>query len=134
VKKFVQPKNITHFREQKMKKVYYLKTCSTCLRILKEWNLPSDFVLQDIKNEAITVKQLEEMNALAGSYEALFSKRAKLYKEMDLKNQDLKESDYKQYILEHYTFLSRPVLVFDDQIFIGNSRKTTQEAKEALHG
>ena len=116
-----------------MKKVYYLKTCSTCLRILKEWNLPSDFVLQDIKNEEITVKQLEEMKTLAGSYEALFSKRAKLYKEMDLKNQDLKESDYKQYLLEHYTFLSRPVLVFNHQIFIGNSKKVTQEAKEAIH-
>ncbi|GGG38171.1 arsenate reductase family protein [Bizionia arctica] len=117
-----------------MKKVYYLKTCSTCLRILKELDLPSDFVLQDIKNEEITVKQLEEMKALAGSYEALFSKRAKLYKEMDLKNQALKEADYKQYILEHYTFLSRPVLIFNDQIFIGNSKKTTALTKQAIHG
>ncbi|HLV13648.1 MAG TPA: ArsC/Spx/MgsR family protein [Xanthomarina sp.] len=117
-----------------MKKVYYLKTCSTCTRILKAWDLPSDFFLQDIKSEEITVKQLEEMKALAGSYEALFSKRAKLYKEMDLKNQDLTESDYKRYLLEHYTFLSRPVLLFNHRIFIGNSKKVVQEAKEALHG
>jgi arsenate reductase len=117
-----------------MKKVYYLKTCNTCLRILKELNLPSDFILQDIKSEEITVKQLEELKALAGSYEALFSKRAKLYKEMDLKNQLLKEADYKQYLLEHYTFLSRPVIIFKDQIFIGNSKKTTQLAKQAIHG
>lgn len=75
-----------------MKKVYYLKTCSTCIRILKELNLSSDFVLQDIKTEPITVEQLEEMKTLAGSYEALFSKRSKLYKEMDLKNQTLKYS------------------------------------------
>ena len=117
-----------------MKKVYYLKTCNTCLRILKELNLPSDFILQDIKNEDVTVKQLEEMKQLAGSYEALFSKRAKLYKEMDLKNQDLKEADYKQYLLEHYTFLSRPVIVYNNRIFIGNSKKTIQLAKEAIHG
>ncbi|MCX7551149.1 arsenate reductase family protein [Xanthomarina sp. F2636L] len=117
-----------------MKKIYYLKTCSTCSRILKEWDLPSDFILQDIKNEEITVKQLEEMKSLAGSYEALFSKRAKLYKEMDLKNQVLKEADYKQYLLEHYTFLSRPVLLLNNQIFIGNSKKVTQQAKEAIHG
>ncbi|MDX1315926.1 arsenate reductase family protein [Xanthomarina gelatinilytica] len=117
-----------------MKKVYYLKTCNTCLRILKELNLPSGFVLQDIKNEEITVKQLEEMKQLAGSYEALFSKRAKLYKEMDLKNQDLKEADYKQYLLEHYTFLSRPVIVYNNHIFVGNSKKTIQLAKEAIHG
>ncbi|NMH87401.1 arsenate reductase family protein [Flavivirga algicola] len=116
-----------------MKKVYYLKTCSTCIRILKELNLPSEFVLQDIKTEEITVKQLEEMKALSGSYEALFSKRSKLYKEMDLKNQQLEERDYKHYILEHYTFLSRPVIVNEGQIFIGNSKKTVESAKMAIH-
>lgn len=116
-----------------MKKVYYLKTCNTCDRILKELNLSEEFILQDIKNEEITVKQLEEMKALAGSYEALFSKRAKLYKEMDLKNQDLTERDYKQYILEHYTFLSRPVILIDDAIFIGNSKKTVEAAKAHLN-
>ncbi|TDY13723.1 arsenate reductase family protein [Meridianimaribacter flavus] len=116
-----------------MNKVYYLKTCSTCVRILKTLNLPSDFTLQDIKTEEITVKQLDEMKALAGSYEALFSKRAKLYKEMGLKDMNLSEKDYKQYILEHYTFLSRPVILANNQIFIGNSAKTVEAAKKAIH-
>lgn len=115
-----------------MKKVYYLKTCSTCIRILKELNLSSDFILQDIKNEEITVKQLEDMKHLAGSYEALFSKKAKLYKEMDLKNQSLEERDYKHYILHHYTFLSRPVIIYGNQIFIGNSKKVVENAKHAI--
>ena len=106
----------------RMKKVYYLKTCSTCIRILKELNLPSDFELQDIKSDEITVKQLDFMKSLSGSYEALFSKRSKLYKEMELKNQILKERDFKHYILHHYTFLSRPVFIIDDRIFIGNSK------------
>ena len=117
-----------------MKKVYYLKTCSTCIRILKELNLPADFELQDIKTEAITVKQLEAMHALAGSYEALFSKRATLYKEMDLKNQKLEERDYKHYILEHYTFLSRPVIIFNNAIFIGNSKSVVESVKNAIQG
>lgn len=115
-----------------MKKVYYLKTCSTCNRIMKELNLSSEFILQDIKNEDITVKQLEDMKALAGSYEALFSKRSKLYKDMDLKNQALTERDYKHYILDHYTFLSRPVIIVNNQIFVGNSKKTVEAAKSAL--
>ncbi|WP_353777282.1 ArsC/Spx/MgsR family protein [Winogradskyella sp. 3972H.M.0a.05] len=116
-----------------MKKIYYLKTCSTCIRILKELNPSDDYILQDIKNEPITVKQLDEMKALSGSYESLFSKRAKLYKEMDLKNQNLVEEDYKHYILDHYTFLSRPVMIVDDQIFIGNSKKNVEAAKLAMH-
>ena len=115
-----------------MKKVYYLKTCSTCIRILKELNLPSDYILQDIKNEEITTKQLEDMKNLAGSYEALFSKRSKLYKDMDLKNQELTERDYKHYILEHYTFLSRPVIISGDTIFIGNSKSVVDQAKNKI--
>ncbi|MCK8479141.1 arsenate reductase family protein [Psychroserpens algicola] len=116
-----------------MKKIYHLKTCSTCVRIIKTLELPDDVIFQDIKTEEITVKQLEELAKLAGSYEALFSKRAKLYKDMGLKNQNLTEKDFKQYILEHYTFLSRPVLVYNDRIFIGNSAKTVEAAKAFIH-
>lgn len=116
-----------------MNKIYYLKTCSTCTRIIKSLDLPSDFVFQDIKEQEITVKQLEELHKLAGSYEALFSKRAKLYKEMGLKDQNLTEQDFKHYILEHYTFLSRPVIVVNGQIFIGNSAKIIEAARQAIH-
>ncbi|KAB1067349.1 hypothetical protein F6U93_11230 [Tamlana haliotis] len=115
-----------------MKKVYYLKTCTTCTRILKDLNLPSEFTLQDIKSNPITADQLDEMKSLSGSYESLFSKRAKLYKEMDLKNQNLSERDFRHYILEHYTFLSRPVIIIDDSIFIGNSKKNIEAIKLAL--
>ena len=62
-----------------MKQVYYLKTCSTCQRILKEWGLSEDFELREIKSKPITEIEIDHMKALAGSYEALFSKRAQLY-------------------------------------------------------
>ena len=116
-----------------MKKVYYLKTCDTCKRIMQSLKLTPDFELQDIKSEEITVKQLEQMKALAGSYEALFSKRAKLYKEMGLKDVNLQEEDYKKYILDHYTFLKRPVIIFEDSIYIGNSKKTIEQAIETIN-
>ena len=116
-----------------MKKVYYLKTCNTCARILKMLDLPPDFILQDIKTEEITVEQLEEMKSLSGSYGALFSKRSKLYKEMGLKDQNLTERDYRHYILDHYTFLNRPVIIVDNQIFIGNSKQTIEAVKGALN-
>ena len=116
-----------------MKAIFYLKTCSTCIRILKELNVPSDYKLQDIKGTPLTTEQLELMRDLSGSYEALFSKRAQLYKAYDLKNKTLTENDYKHYILEHYTFLKRPVIIVDDQIFIGNSKKTVELAKQKIH-
>ncbi|GFD78295.1 arsenate reductase family protein [Tenacibaculum mesophilum] len=114
-----------------MKKVYFLQTCDTCRRILKEVNIDG-FEKQEIKSNPITVAQLESMRELTDSYESLFNKRAKLYREMDLKNQNLTEADYKQYILDEYTFLKRPVFIVDDQIFIGNSKKVVENLKELV--
>lgn len=116
-----------------MKKIYHLSTCNTCQRILKELEPLEGVVLQDIKTEPITAAQLEEMHKLAGSYEALFSRRAMLYKERGLKDKPLSENDYKNLILEHYTFLKRPVILVGNQIFMGNAKKEVEAAKKTLH-
>jgi arsenate reductase len=115
-----------------MRKIYHLSTCDTCKRIIKEVEIPSSFLMQDIKKDEITVKQLEEMYALSGSYEALFSRRAKLYKERSLKDKKLLEQDFKNLIIEHYTFLKRPVILNNEEIFIGNSKKTVEAAKKSI--
>lgn len=114
-----------------MKKVYFLKTCDTCRRILNEVNTEG-FELQNIKENPVNETQLAEMYALSGSYEELFNKRARLYKSMDLKNQNLSEDDYKKYLLEEYTFLKRPVFIVDKEIYIGNSKKVIESLKAAL--
>jgi len=116
-----------------MNKIYYLATCDTCKRIINELELPPSFQKHEIKQQDITVKELEVLRDLAGSYEALFSKRAKLYKERGLKDEVLTEEDFKRFILEHYTFLKRPVVVHKDEIFIGNSKKTVEAAKISIH-
>jgi len=114
-----------------MKKLYFLKTCDTNKRIMN--SIPLDgFILQEIKTQPITVEQIEEMYTLSGSYEALFSKRAKKYKQMNLKDQILDEQDYKQLILDEYTFLKRPVFIIGDKIFIGNSKKTVDSLQSWL--
>lgn len=115
-----------------MKKIYHLSTCNTCQRIINEINPGPDVVLQDIKTESITPKQLEEMQAITGSYEALFSKRAQLYRKRGLNEQTLVEADYKNLILEHYTFLKRPVILVGNELFAGNSKKVVAAAVAAF--
>ncbi|MEO1049965.1 MAG: ArsC/Spx/MgsR family protein [Bacteroidota bacterium] len=115
-----------------MKKVYHLSTCTTCQRIIKDLGLKDGFELQDIKVEKITETQLDDMKALAGSYEALFSRVARKYKELGLKEKQLSEDDYKSYILDEYTFLKRPVVIVDEQIFIGNSKKNIESLASAI--
>jgi arsenate reductase-like glutaredoxin family protein len=114
-----------------MKHFFYLSTCDTCKRIMKQ--LPLEGVeLQDIKTEPMTAAQVDEMIARAGSAEALFSKRARKYKELGLKDQQLSEAQLRQFIIDEYTFLKRPVLILDQQIFIGNTAKVVEAAREAL--
>ena len=114
-----------------MKKCYYLKTCDTCKRILKEID-DSSIELQNIKVDEITESQLDEMKSISGSYESLFSRRSMQYKELNLKEQTLDEADYKKYILQHYSFLKRPVFILNNDIFIGNTKKEIERVKEYI--
>lgn len=115
-----------------MRKIYYLSTCSTCKRILGEMPELDTFELQEIKKNPVTDAQLEEMYAVVGSYEKLFNKRAQLYKSEGLKDKNLQEEDYRKLILEQYTFLNRPVMIIDDNIYVGNSKKVVEAAMEQV--
>jgi arsenate reductase (glutaredoxin) len=116
-----------------MKKMYHLAKCTTCQSIIKETKIDKKgFSMQDIRTEKITPAQLNEMKELAGSYEALFSRRAIMYKELGLKNKKLEEKDYCNYILEQDTFLKRPVTIINEKIFIGSEKKTVEALKQAV--
>lgn len=116
-----------------MKKIYHLGTCTTSQAIIKKTGIAQKgFEMQDIKVEKITPAQLEAMQKMAGSYEALFSRRALKYKELGLKDKKLTEKDYRQYILEEYTFLKRPVVIINQSIFIGSEKKTVEALKKAV--
>jgi len=67
--------------------------------------------------------ELEKMKQFSGSYESLFSKRAIKYKSLGLKEKKMQEKDLKKLILDEYTFLKRPVFLFENEIYIGNSKK-----------
>lgn len=99
---------------------------------MSELNLPINFSFQDIKKEPLSEEELEQLHKMSGSYEALLNKRAKLYQERDLKYKNLSEEEKKDLILEHYTFLKRPVIVNNNDLFIGNSAKTVAAAKQSV--
>lgn len=114
-----------------MKKIYHLGSCSTNIRILKGLNL-NGIELQDIKKVTMTPEQVDQMKNLAGSYEALFSRKAMKYRSMGLNEKNLTEEDYKNYIVQEYTFLKRPVAIINNKIFIGNSKAVIESLKSEL--
>ena len=116
-----------------MKKIYHLGNCTTSQAIIKETGIANKgFEMQDIKFEKITPAQIDDMKKMAGSYESLFNRRAMKYKEWKLKDKALVEKDYRQYILDEYTFLKRPVIIIGDKIFVGSEKKNVEALKNAL--
>ena len=109
-----------------MKKVFYLKSCGTCTKILKQFDL-SDWELREIKSKPISEEELSEMFEKTKSYEALFSRRSTQIKAQNIDVKSLKEDDFKKLILEHYSFLKRPVFLTDKEIFVGNEKKSLED-------
>lgn len=114
-----------------MKRIYHLKSCSTNVRILKELNLEG-IDLVNIKEQNIDANTLDWLAEKVGSYEALFSKKATKYKAMGLADKSLTETDFRQLMLEEYTFLKRPFIIVEDAVFIGNAKETVASAKQLL--
>ncbi len=121
-----------HKETVKMKKIFYLKSCSTNQRILKELNLEG-VDLQNIKEENVDEQTLDFLKSKMGSYEALFSRKAMKFRSMGLNEMNLTEADYKKYMLEEYTFLKRPFMINEDEVFIGNAKNVVEEAKKSFN-
>lgn len=114
-----------------MKQVYHLSTCSTCKRILHSLTLPKDISLIDIKHQSITEEVLDALKTQLGSYEAVFSKKAKRYNEV--KATISCDEDFKALILSDYTFLKRPVFIYNDFYSVGNDRSAVEGLQEKFN-
>lgn len=108
-----------------MKKVFYLKTCGTCTKILKQFDL-SNWELREIKSVPITEEELALMYEKTNSYEALFSRRSTQIKAQEIDVKSLKENDFKKLLLAHYSFLKRPVFLTDKEIYVGNEKQNLE--------
>jgi arsenate reductase len=115
-----------------MNKVFHLSSCGTCKRILTDINAAAFCTLQDIKITNISAEELDALATKVGSYEALFSRKALKYRAMGLHEKTLMETDYRDLMLQEYTFLRRPFIIVGDSVFIGNAPKTVEAAKDFL--
>ncbi len=111
-----------------MKVVYHLGTCSTCKRIIDSITWPADISFVDIKKQAITAEVLELLKAHFGTYEAVFSKKSKRYSEV--KASISGDEDHKTLILSDYTFLKRPVIIYNGFYSVGNDRSSVERLQE----
>ncbi|MGB1384237.1 MAG: arsenate reductase family protein [Flavobacteriales bacterium] len=116
-----------------MKKAFTLPTCKTCQRIFDDLR-PAQHGCEvvDIKAAGISAADLDAMKAHAGSYEALFSRRAMKFRSMGLADKALTEQDYRKLILEEYTFLKRPVFLTDEGATAGSAKAEVARARDLI--
>lgn len=113
--------------------VFHLSTCDTCKRILNELGIDkSSPNVQDIKTTPVAPEQFDKMAALIDSPINLLNKRARKLKALNLTDDDFTMDKVKELVTSEYTFLKRPVFLFDNTIFTGNSKKTIAELKAFL--
>lgn len=112
-----------------MRRFYYLSSCDTCQKILKALNLPEEVELIDIKQTNIDAETLDWLKEKVGSYEGMFSKRAMKFRSQGLHEMNLTEADYRKYMLEEYTFMKRPFVIYDEHVWIGNAKKEVESAQ-----
>jgi arsenate reductase len=112
----------------------YLSTCNTCMRILKELDLPEETQLQDVKQQPISASQLQELYDITQSYEALINKRSKVYAALKKEGTVFDEALFKKLLLTAYSCLKRPILFWNGQYYIGNAKNTVAIMQQAVHG
>ncbi len=116
-----------------MKKVFTLPTCKTCQRIFEDLKPDAKgCTIINIKVEGISEEDLDAMKERAGSYEALFSRRAMKFRSMGLSEKNLSEQDYRALILGEYTFLKRPVFLFESDVTVGSRKVEVERARQLL--
>jgi arsenate reductase len=116
-----------------MKKAFTLPTCKTCQRIFDDLNPEKKGCeIINIKERGVSREELDAMKVLTGSYEALFSRRAMKFRSLNLKEKTLSDDDYRTLILGEYTFLKRPVFLFDNAVTVGSRKSEIEKARELL--
>jgi arsenate reductase len=116
------------------KKVYHLANCKTCQKILAQLDLDDSWEVINIKEQNISAADLDYVAEQMGGYEAVFSRRAMKYRSMGLNEMTLTEPDYRKYMLEEYTFLKRPYILYEDKVYVGNKKADVAAAVAHING
>ncbi|MEE9438206.1 MAG: ArsC/Spx/MgsR family protein [Saprospiraceae bacterium] len=113
-------------------KIFILKSCSTCQRIIKELGNITGIPIQNIKELHISSDELTYAKEKIGSYESLFNKRAMKYKSSGLNKKEIDEKEWENLILNEYTFIKRPLAFIGGKVFFGNSKKVVADLKNKI--
>lgn len=110
--------------------VYGMPQCKTCQRALDFLRFMKINIsgFRDVKTDKLTEEEIRKLAEIAGGAEAIFSRRAIMYRALDLDKVDLSDEDMIRHMANEHTFIRRPLIVTDNQkIFAGFHDKRLRE-------
>ncbi len=87
----------------------------------------------DLKVEMIDTTVFNDLRKHVSSYEDLFNKRSRIFTLIPVDSRPQDDVAWRALILTHYTFVKRPIIIFDEEVFIGNSPAVVAAALKRIN-
>ena len=104
------------------------------MRIIKSLGIEDADFLQNLKEQIATTAPLSFLHNYTNSYEKLINKRGLGQDQMKREGTGFSEAVYKALLEKEYSCLKRPILIWNNSVFLGNSKATVAAMKTALDG
>lgn len=114
-----------------MRKIWHLQTCDTCRKIIGANPALQSIESQELKSAPPTPEQIDGLAKLAGSYAAIFNYRSQMLKGV-ADRKALTENQLREYLINHYSCLKRPLVVVGTELYAGNAAATVKAAVQAI--
>ena len=100
---------------------YWLPNCTTCQKARRrlDYHRISVTKFRDLKEEPLSLEEIQKLAQMLGGVEHLFSRRSVKFRELGLRDKELSEAEMLELMASEYTFLKRPILVVGDTAIAG---------------
>ena len=115
-------------------KFIFLSTCSTCKKIINVLGIENKSFLQDVKQKILSKNQLDFLYNYTKSYEALINKRGLVYKKLKQDGLIMNEKKFKELLEKEYSCVKRPILIWNNKVYIGNSKSAVEMMNSVING
>ena len=111
-----------------MTTIYGINNCDTVKKALKWLNTNNiEFTFHDFRKDGLTEEQLNQFVEMS-DWQLLMNKRSTSFRNLDDNiKQNLSDENCMFACLEQPTLIKRPVLIHNNQLFVGFKDKTYQE-------
>jgi len=102
-------------------KIYHKPSCTTCKKTISEVErISADIEKRDFFKEPFSESELKKIIKMTGKKPTeLLRKRDKMYKELDLDNKKMADSQLVKLMAKYPGLILRPIIIVKNKAFVG---------------